>query len=47
MGRREPDGVLPAASVGQEEAKEEVVLGMGVDGVEIEHGTLGAAEYPL
>jgi hypothetical protein len=39
--------VLPAASVGQEEAEKEVVLGMRVDGVEIEHGTLGAAEYPL
>src|SRR5262249_26040882 len=44
--RGEPDGVLPAAGVGQEEAEEELVLGMGVDGVEPEHGTLGAAACP-
>ena len=45
--RREPDGVLPATGVGQEEVEEEVVLSMGIEGTVTDHGTLGAAEYPF
>jgi hypothetical protein len=34
-------GALPAAAAGQEEADEEVMLGMGIVGFDREHGNLG------
>jgi hypothetical protein len=41
------NGELPAAAAGQEEADEEVVLRMGIDGLNFEHRCLASKDDTL
>ena len=41
------EGASPAAAAGQEEADEEVMLGVGIDVVDAEHGSLVSADVPV